>query len=955
MTAADHRTSNDNLSSQTNNNDSNDTVMAFNSNDTKHAITTSVSTSSNTIAIDEDTTVINTGVYPTPSNCPSSIGRLALNLLTQIEPSSSSTSMRPTLKKPKIKNNNYNNYNNYDDEEDDDFIYNNVNNNKDDNAIRQVLISISTAQTTSLPSNGIYLSRGINNGSNSRRGTSDTKEGRCDDTCVGGNSVLSSSASVSSWWTEGRLVEWLIRRSSLELSSSSSSSADRYWSTMLLQSPDARRYIVDLVIYSSSTSHDERGGAIPFFAAGATGTTTRTAGTQKSNKPSRNIHNSSRCRRRNRICTIPNDDHNDIHSNNNNNRQYESIYRSLKDPWWDPNDNNVNVKRYDNNDDVSSINASATKSSISTTTSESSSSSSSIVFREWVQCLATSQNPTHLHSLRILLAEATGRNGLNNSASNQANRSGNGSSTVIDGDDSSANGCEEVNHVWWELCYPSIATTIQRIVYRKLIYSENSHSGHNNNMHLSQQQKLMKEKKAFNNASSGTATAGSNVGVKSDNTINSSNRKHDRRYRIGKIKDRLQQLPMIGIVVMPNNKIVAEDSNTSMEIDLDYEPDTTYIEQKYGYSKEEDDEDDGTLHNRADNVGDNFNSIRTVQEEEEENRVLALALSVWIGLLQVSSSSEMLNDWYADREGLGGSAAAAKISRRNKRRGDPAASPPCGGLFMVNILLDLLEELQFVHWMHRNDESSSSIRINDRNSMSSSQILASGSRNVVIDNDVNNIDPSSNIDSVEHSDADDFAPSSSIPLWYNAAIAVLTQIGRTENGMELLRSRSIDDRESDWMGNALDVSIRQLHTLALHLDDVQTSEGSIVRLGKSECNDAVNKSSSNSRIEMHYCDEDPHTARLLRSVEAWVRLWHQVLLFVHHRQQKQQHQQEQQREHQKEGGAIITFLSLVLDLRDYYTSSCAILMTSEMIRPEIRSLIRWQLDELLMDEEDYEE
>ena len=230
----------------------------------------------------------------------------------------------------------------------------------------------------------------------------------------------------------------------------------------------------------------------------------------------------------------------------------------------------------------------------------------------------------------------------------------------------------------------------------------------------------------------------------------------------------------------------------------------------------------------------------------------------------------------------------------------------------------------------------------------------------------NNID-SSNTNNVEYMDVDDDADddkyddssssssSSTIPRWYNIAIAVLAQVGRTENGMKLLRTRSTDDRVNDWMGNALDVSIRQLHTLALHLDDVQTREGSIVRLG-GECKCGVSSSrdsNGNGNHNCNYNDDDTHTARLRRSVEGWVRLWHQVLLFVHHNQQEQEQQQTV-----GEGGGgrtNVSFRSLVLDVRDWYTSTCATLMTSEMIRPEIQSMIRWQLDELLMDEEDYEE
>ena len=75
---------------------------------------------------------------------------------------------------------------------------------------------------------------------------------------------------------------------------------------------------------------------------------------------------------------------------------------------------------------------------------------------------------------------------------------------------------------------------------------------------------------------------------------------------------------------------------------------------------------------------------------------------------------------------------------------------------------------------------------------------------------------------------------------------------------------------------------------------------------------------------------------LLRSVEAWVRFWHQVLLFA-------------------QSTENISFRALVLDLQDWFTSTCATLLASEEVSREIKAMVRWQLDELMMDEEDVEE
>jgi len=709
-----------------------------------------------------------------------------------------------------------------------------------------------------------------------------------------------------------------VRNSSLELSTLSS--ADRYWSTLLLQSPEARYYIVKRIIGSSGVV-DETNTTTAFA-------TIATANNPFATQQNKLIRNQPRRRRQNRIRNLSNNNNND-----NNDSGYEQIYRSLRDPWWNPSSLNVNRNGdNDDDDDVPSTDCTVQSSTAVTTAS----SSSYLLFREWVQCLAASQHPRHLQTLRILVAEAAGRNGLTNSAYS----SGKVVDEVINndgtGNSSSNTSTDDCAAVWWELCYPSIATTIQRIIYRKLIRSTNNYGGSENRVNP-----RMKYRKSTNNDIGGIPTSNA---AKNNDSIPCRNRL---RYRIGKVKDRLKRLPIVGVVVMSNTNV--KDTNTLMEIDPDYDPDTSYIERKYGYSKDED--EDGTINNRG-NIEDGINI--TNREEEEENRVLALALTVCIGLLQVASFKQ-LDDWYDDQRGVGTDKAW-----RKKRYGDPSSSPPTGGLFMVNLLMDLFEELQFGQWMCDetiNDSvNSSNFNRNDRNSMSSSRLLSSGLKS---NNDTtmkdsmggengNNSDSFSRTNEYDDDNDDSFSSIhslSTIPRWYNIAIAVLAQIGRTESGMKLLRTRSLDDRENDWMGNVLDISIRQLHTLALHLDDVQTSEGSIMRLGRCTC-DAANHSNNSNHNSNSNSNDDPHTARLRRSVEAWVRLWHQVLLFVHHHQKKQQQLQLQ---------SEVSFRSLVLDLRDFYTSCCAILMTSEMIRPEIRDLISLQLEELSMDEEEYEE
>ena len=73
----------------------------------------------------------------------------------------------------------------------------------------------------------------------------------------------------------------------------------------------------------------------------------------------------------------------------------------------------------------------------------------------------------------------------------------------------------------------------------------------------------------------------------------------------------------------------------------------------------------------------------------------------------------------------------------------------------------------------------------------------------------------------------------------------MLNVSRTDTGLAVLQTRSPDDRESDWVGNAFDVSIRQLHTLALHLDEY------IVRLG--ECTCVGDSNCNGDRIEDPHC------------------------------------------------------------------------------------------------------
>ena len=305
---------------------------------------------------------------------------------------------------------------------------------------------------------------------------------------------------------------------------------------------------------------------------------------------------------------------------------------------------------------------------------------------------------------------------------------------------------------------------------------------------------------------------------------------------------------------------------------------------------------------------------------EEEDKILSYALCVWMGLMQVASPDQ-LETWYEDRTGLD----IAKEDTEDRLYGSSETS--CGGLFMVSILLDLMEELQFDQWSSNADLT---------NAMSLSHILSTG---VILDErQLKRRKQNENVPSdgaaLQGGDKGGWGTSKQssriLPQWYNASIATLTQIGKSRGGMRILRSRVKDYPEkSDWMGNVLDVSIRHLHTLSLHLDDLPTRHGSIVRLDENSTGDDI----SDHDV---FCGGDPLMVTLLRSVEAWVRFWHQVLLFA-------------------QSTENVSFRALVLDLQDWFTSTCATLLASEEVSREIKAMVRWQLDELMMDEEDFED
>ena len=150
--------------------------------------------------------------------------------------------------------------------------------------------------------------------------------------------------------------------------------------------------------------------------------------------------------------------------------------------------------------------------------------------------------------------------------------------------------------------------------------------------------------------------------------------------------------------------------------------------------------------------------------------------------------------------------------------------------------------------------------------------------------------------------------------WYLDTIAFLTTVGSTRAGFDLLRTRSRPagaESGDCWMDNTIDVAIRQLFSLVM--DQEKEEPG-------------LRKSSTQSV-----------------AIDGWICLLNQVLLYV---------QQQQQPDKQP---VALSFRSLILDYQNWYTSACAMLLANAKTRPEIQSIIRIQLEELSMDEEEYEE
>lgn len=542
----------------------------------------------------------------------------------------------------------------------------------------------------------------------------------------------------------------------------------------------------------------------------------------------------------------------------------DAIRRAMRDPWWTPSSHPV-----------------PRGASFSAAPPE----QRAEAFQGWVGQLASSQHPLHLQTLLLILADDIPPAGR--SAFSVPSTAGT---------------------VWWEVCYPGVAATIERIILRRRVAllrsfgNDGGAGGHPRGNGKQQRQRLVPLRPSTSSSSSAAAATSSSSlngrrnqgGVAAGGTHGPTRHHNDhRRRRIGNVERRLELLSTMAETGVPASRPGPDDRGVPTE------------------------------HNES-------------PEKGREDEVLALALDVWTALIEVTPW-EWLKAWCEDETGLALPADATTDSKdvatdggveRSETIGDSrrtgtfrsSTSPPPSCVYMVALLLDFLEDLQFVQW--------------EKTAMAASGVPPTGRTPTGAGGNEKKCDGEPSFDAND-----------AIPGWYTQAVAVLAQIGRTEGGMRILRTRLPDDQRYDWMGNALDVSIRQLHALTLHWDDIR--DGEIVYIGLPFKGGRV-RTDGNAGRRLN----GPQS-RLERSVEGWIRLWHQALLFVQHNEamveQQQKHHESDQPYQQ------ISFRSLMLDLQDWYTSACAILLTSDETRPAIQSMIRLQLEELAMDEEEHDE
>ena len=166
-----------------------------------------------------------------------------------------------------------------------------------------------------------------------------------------------------------------------------------------------------------------------------------------------------------------------------------------------------------------------------------------------------------------------------------------------------------------------------------------------------------------------------------------------------------------------------------------------------------------------------------------------------------------------------------------------------------------------------------------------------------------------------------------LPGWYVQLVSLFSTIGRTTfEGMKILRSRLPDSTGNEVRPNVIDTAVIQLFQLSL----------------------------MDSEDETGYLDT-AHEERLF-VMGYWLRLLQLVLAFAQSTSATATTSTTTTTTTATTATAeTISFRSLVVDTHDYYTSACTRIMTDAFVDSDTVALIRSQLEELAMDQEEYDD
>ena len=692
-------------------------------------------------------------------------------------------------------------------------------------------------------------------------------------------------------WTESSLVEWLILQSLIcmktsrttnnstrdgtnninggglqssptaagagaastlaSASSSSSSLVDIYVYTALLQSPHARRHIVQKILNTPKNSL-RRQKKPPAVHSGGGGGGGAGVGVDVGRPRRRNV----------RIHPISSGVDGSYRQQQLTVDDYERMRQSLLNPWCDlttasilssrSGGRNINDDDCDDGGDAAEI--------MSTPDNN--------VIHEWTHNLASSWSPTHLQILQVLVEEQSNM-GISNDVWWDEGCFGTATRAKQTKLDASMYPSSS--------CVSSILMTIQTLVCRRLHQQRNVNATDSTSK--------------FEGTSSGT-----NSGPGSRAANRQVNEKNPSRNTSGVKRD-----------VLPYRFQVSSIAPSSFH-------------KNYPKIRKSD-----TKHH------DKIDPLLTIFQPSDDE-TLERALSALNIILSVSSFRK-LEEWYRSRIGLHivdddeeeeDSEVADSINNPNEtditmggRESDlkqitATTKTIPGGLFVVSILLEMMEGLQFLEWSK------------DENPLSLKHLYS-------IDTDMN-IGPNEIV----------------LPTWYYHIIPLFMTIGRTYAGMKVLRTRLPDFRNYDWTGNALDVSIRNLHVLVQFWDSVDILQpDSILRL------EPIDHESPFGAV-----DQTRTRNQVGQVIEMWIRFWHQILLYVAKTDDKGVDSQlmgqsnPNTTQNDRDEACGVTFRYLFMDVQDWLTSAYTILMNSADTRQELKSMIYQQLQELSLDEEE---